>query len=59
MKASTLSQASIYQDERYEIIDMSHIMPNKFVGEAILVTISEPRGDITADADIPAVRLAA
>jgi hypothetical protein len=40
MKASTLSQASIYQDECYEIIDMSHIMPNKCVGEALLVTIT-------------------
>ena len=29
MKASTLSQASIYQDECYEIIDMSQIMPKK------------------------------
>ena len=32
MKASALSQASIYQDERYEIIDMSEIMAKKCPG---------------------------
>lgn len=52
MKASTLSQAPIYQDECYEIIDISHIMPKKSVGEAILVTISESRGANTADATV-------
>ena len=58
MKASTLSQASIYQDECYEIIDMSHIMPNKCVGEALLVTISGLLGASIADADGPAGLLA-